>query len=140
MAAKPAGVTMDDVENGFDGNICRCTGYRSILDAMKSLATDAPDTLKVEDGSLSRIPMKGLGQQNGCCGAVENCCRASTVMRNFGKGAKIHLRFGDNDEWVQPKDMDQLFDVMKGCIQAGEEYRFIAGNTGSGEICIGLVL
>lgn len=41
------------IEHVMDGNLCRCTGYRPILDATKSFAAD----------------------RNNVCGMGENCCR-----------------------------------------------------------------
>lgn len=50
-------LTVDEIEKSFDGNICRCTGYRPILDACKSFAKDAPSNLtsKLSDIEVSEV-------------------------------------------------------------------------------------
>lgn len=54
--------TERDVEEAFDGNLCRCTGYRSIL--------DAANTFTVEAGAKAAKTAKmagGCGRAGGCC-------------------------------------------------------------------------
>ncbi|XP_028395681.1 xanthine dehydrogenase-like [Dendronephthya gigantea] len=48
LLSKNAQPTKQDIEDGFDGNLCRCTGFRPILDAMKSFAKDE-NPIDIED-------------------------------------------------------------------------------------------
>jgi len=40
LRSNPQGLTEEQMKENLDGNYCRCTGYRPILDAMKSFAKD----------------------------------------------------------------------------------------------------
>ena len=48
LREKNPNATAQEIEHILDGNMCRCTGYRSIHDAFKSFATDASDSIRVD--------------------------------------------------------------------------------------------
>lgn len=51
--------TQEEIEKEFDGNICRCTGFRPILDAMKFFASDAdPKLLRIAEKDIEVAVMK----------------------------------------------------------------------------------
>lgn len=71
-----------ELEGALDGNLCRCTGYKTILEAAKTFVTEDlkarvdsstdVDGLSVEKGdeiadSLKRTSLPSCGRPGGCC-------------------------------------------------------------------------
>ncbi|GFO17413.1 xanthine dehydrogenase/oxidase [Plakobranchus ocellatus] len=107
-------ITAQEVEDNFDGNICRCTGYRSILDAMKSFAGNAniPDSKAIDIEDLNK---------NLCSKTGEACT---------GKcGQGLDLRLNDA-HWHRPTSLDQIGEVMKD--NKHKKIRLVFGNTSTG--------
>lgn len=60
-------VKYSDMEVAFQGNLCRCTGYRAIIDGYKTF---------IEDWETNRIANgKSNGSTNGECAMGKDCCK-----------------------------------------------------------------
>lgn len=119
LESKGGKVSMTEVENSFGGNICRCTGYRPILDAMKSFAVDsiiqAPEECQdIEDLSSKKCPKTGQV----CLGHCQIAIQKSVA-------------YIDGSEWYWPKTLQELFDILLK-INSNDQYMLVAGNTAHG--------
>lgn len=114
--------TKREIEDIFDGNICRCTGYRAILTGMKTFASDW-----TEADETNRMKCK-----------TENIWDALPVLPEpripFPDEAKeqpqpVEVQ-GNRQTWLVPTTLDELSAIMKG--NPDKIVRLIHGNTSYG--------
>nr|XP_046237719.1 xanthine dehydrogenase/oxidase isoform X2 [Scatophagus argus] len=134
---------MADVEEAFHGNLCRCTGYRPILDGFR--------TLTVEGGCCG-----GRGRDNGCCMTNRSAAEKSSEddageasglfdtadfapfdptqevifppeLMSLSKGQRsASLRFrGERAAWLQPGSLDEFLRLK----WEHPDARVVVGNT-----------
>jgi len=110
LASDSSGKTEKEIEDSFDGNICRCTGYRPILDAMKSFAKEC-NPIDIED----------IRSLKSCHQMCTKPCNKTLI--NLPRSLGVSL-------WVKPSSILEALSV----ISRNEEksVRFVAGNTAIG--------
>lgn len=127
LQANNGKVTMEQVENSFGGNICRCTGYRPILDAFKSLARDSCG-VDIEDLTLD------LCHQNKKCTMEEKCAKKCGIHRNI----PLEICDTDGKMWLRPNNLSELIRIFTTKTMKSE-YMLVAGNTAHGIISLSLI-
>ncbi|KAH1185126.1 hypothetical protein KIL84_013067 [Mauremys mutica] len=96
--------SMEQITAALDGNLCRCTGYRPIIDTYKSFA-----------GETACCQLRGTGQ---CCLDKEDVCSSSN------KGNQMHSGLCNPEEF-QPVDPTQEFIFPPELMRMAQEQRKI---------------
>lgn len=123
LMSKP-NITMEEIENSFGGNICRCTGYRPILDSFKALASDASDDLIKNAVDIEDITQNScINGLNGIC--YENC-------NNCPKKIQVSMQKVDleGNVWYTTKSVQDIFNILTKIEKIN--YMLIAGSTAQG--------
>ena len=143
---------MKEIEAVLDGNLCRCTGYRSIFDAFKSFASDVNDDPSIKQKLADIEDMgnvkfcKRLVRINSFCDQIINyidhysrtqqpCLGACEDSSSSAKSAKKkhvqHQKTANGEDWYTPDSLDGLLQLLDQ-LSSETKYRIVAGNTGTG--------
>ncbi|XP_063894693.1 xanthine dehydrogenase/oxidase [Helicoverpa armigera] len=126
-------VTMLEVEKSFGSNICRCTGYRPILEAFKRFATDTPKERRIMDIEDLQICRKSGRQcKKSACDDADDWCFVQNDDFHEVKVKRIEL--ADGKIWFKPKVLQDVFDILK--TEGLSSYMLVGGNTAKGAVPI----
>ncbi|KAK4325143.1 hypothetical protein Pmani_004297 [Petrolisthes manimaculis] len=119
-------MTSARVEESLDGNICRCTGYRPILDAFKSQSVDADEQLKCRLVDIEEVYKGHCKKKKGSgCGG---CCKDMKKGVALTSEQTISTEMG---QWYRPTSLIRVYSILKN-LRTAEKFRIAVGNTGQG--------
>ncbi|KAG8239016.1 hypothetical protein J437_LFUL005073, partial [Ladona fulva] len=140
--------TMDDLEVAFQGNLCRCTGYRPIIEGFRTFTEEWNNSILngVANGTCSGYSRNGCCKEgkdfpNGCCTNEEEILFNPSKFTPYDPSqepifppelqlsSELNHQFlkvsGQRVTWYRPTTLNQLLTLKKTYPQA----RIIVGNT-----------
>jgi len=113
--------TKKEIEDAFDGNLCRCTGYRAIMTGMKTFASDWTATDEEQ-----RMKCK----EDDVCAAQLPAAVAIPFPRAAQRSAVPVSVDGDGQAWRTPTTLAELADILN--THRDQPVRLVHGNTSYG--------
>uniref|UniRef100_A0A0D9VZZ9 aldehyde oxidase n=1 Tax=Leersia perrieri TaxID=77586 RepID=A0A0D9VZZ9_9ORYZ len=123
-------LTAAEVEKAVSGNLCRCTGYRPIVDACKSFAAD----VDLEDLGLNAFWKKKGDADVSKMPAYSGDAGAVPAFPEFLK-SEIRSSVGGavtGDGWFHPKSVEEFNRLFDSNLFDEMSVKIVASNTGSG--------
>ncbi|CAL4919463.1 unnamed protein product [Urochloa decumbens] len=136
--APPTGfskLTTSEAEKVVSGNLCRCTGYRPIVDACKSFAADVDlEDLGLncfwkkgdEPANISKLPSYNSGSICTFPDFLKSEIKCSMENTN---NSPVEV---SNDGWYHPKSIEELHGLFDSDWFDENSVKIVASNTGSG--------
>ncbi|KAL0741025.1 hypothetical protein Bca4012_082538 [Brassica carinata] len=133
LSNAPGGLTVSEAEKSIAGNLCRCTGYRPIVDACKSFAAD----VDIEDLGLNSFWKKGDSREVmlKSLPPYDPKDHLVTTFPEFLKKKKSVVRNGldhSRYRWTSPCSITELRNVLESAANSGGSLKLVVGNTGTG--------
>lgn len=113
--------TKKEIEDAFDGNLCRCTGYRAILTGMKTFASDWS---KADENN--RMPCL---EDNVCESQLPAAVSIPFPREARGPAEPVSVH-GEGQEWRTPVSLNELAEIFQS--HRGQNIRLVHGNTSYG--------
>ena len=147
MLQENSKLTEQEIEDRFAGNICRCTGYRSILHAMRSFADDVKEREQVtamvirasKDGptpvqtmplSANQRPFRSKRVHSKAAGySTPESIHA--FLKEHSQPRKLYFE-ANGYQWFKPTTLDQLYDLRQQYGTDPNVVRLVVGNTSTG--------
>ncbi len=113
--------TKKEIEDAFDGNLCRCTGYRAILTGMKTFASD---WTRADEKNR----MKCL-EDEGCAAQLSADVAIPFPPEARGPAEPVSSQ-GDGQAWRTPTSIAALAEILHA--NRDRKVRLVHGNTSYG--------
>lgn len=114
--------TAVEAEKAVSGNLCRCTGYRPIVDACKSFASD----VDIEDLGFNSFCKKTSLPR------FDSEDRVCTFPEFLKEDESKSIDSGTALRWCSPASVEELRIILKVCKANGDHVVLVAGNTSTG--------